>query len=99
MLNFHTHFLEAFQRVKETYVRGKRWIGYDGLLNMETFALMLMLLLIFLPVKCAIILTTLLAFLKTYIDVKNGHKNEMHDLICASLGIILGGIIVIAMII
>lgn len=99
MSNFHTLFIEAYKRVKDTYIRGKKWIGYDGLLNMETFALILMLLIVFLPIKCAIILSTILALFKTYIDVKNGHKNEAHDLICASLGIIFGGIIVMAIII
>ena len=88
MSKLYTHYTNALEKVKDSYSRGKKWIGYDGLLNMETFALILMILMAFLQIKCAIIITTLLVFFKTYVDVKNGHKNEKHDLICASIGII-----------
>lgn len=97
MSKLYTHYTNALEKVKESYSRGKKWIGYDGLLNMETFALILMILMVFLQIKCAIIITSLLALFKTYVDVKNGHKNEKHDLICSSLGIIFGGIIAIAL--
>lgn len=82
--------------LKEGYTRGKKWIGYDGLLNIESFALMLIILTIFLEYHWASIITMLVAGLKSFIDYKNGHKNEKHDLICAGLGIIIGFIIVIA---
>ena len=83
--------------VKEGYFRGKKWIGYDGLLNMESSALMLIILIIFLEYHWAIIVTSFVAGLKCFIDYKNGHENEKHDLICSAIGIVVGFMIVIAL--
>ena len=82
--------------LKDSYFRGLKWIGYDGLLNIESFALLIIVLIIFLEYHLAIIFASFVAGLKSFIDYKNGHKNEKHDLICAGLGIIIGFIIVIA---
>ena len=84
------------KNLKYGYLRGLKWIGYDGLLNMESFALLVIVLIIFLDYHWAIIVASLIAGLKSFIDYKNGHKNEKHDLICAGLGIVIGFIIVIA---
>jgi hypothetical protein len=84
--------------IKDGYSRGKKWIGYDGLLNMESSALLLMVFIIFLKFYWAIIAASLVTGFKCYVDHVNGHKNEKHDLICSAFGIIIGFIIVVAIV-
>lgn len=82
--------------LKEGYIRGKKWIGYDGLLNMETSALLNVIINIFLNAFWSLGITCFIVGAKCLIDKKNGHSNEKHDLICASIGIIIGFLIIIA---
>lgn len=81
------------QKINEIDVVGRKWIGYDGLLNMETFALVAILLMIFMPIFVSAAVTFLFALVKCYCDRKQGHANEKHDLICAGIGIIFGCIL------
>lgn len=76
------------QKINDLDALGRKWIGYDGLLNMETFALVAILFMIFMPIFVSAGVTFLLALVKCYCDRKQGHANEKHDLICAGIGII-----------
>ena len=81
------------QKINEIDATGRKWIGYDGLLNMETFALVAIIFMIFMPTFVSAAVTFLLAIAKCYCDKKRGHSNEKHDLICAGIGIIFGCIL------
>lgn len=84
------------QKLNELDATGRKWIGYDGLLNMETFALVAIFFMIFMPTAISAGVTFLLALAKCYCDKKKSHVNEKHDLICAGIGIIFGCIIGLA---
>ena len=84
------------QKINEIDATGRKWIGYDGLLNMETFALVAIFFMIFMPTVVSSGVTFLLALAKCYCDKKRGHANEKHDLICAGIGIIFGCILGLA---
>lgn len=84
------------QKINEIDATGRKWIGYDGLLNMETFALVAIFFMIFMPTFVSAGVTFLLAIAKCYCDKKRGHENEKHDLICAGIGIIFGCILGLA---
>ena len=84
------------QKINELDATGRKWIGYDGLLNMETFALVAIFFMIFMPTFVSASVTFLLALAKCYCDRKKGHANEKHDLICAGIGIIFGCILGLA---
>lgn len=84
------------QKINDLDATGRKWIGYDGLLNMETFALVAIFFMIFVPTVVSAGVTFLLALAKCYCDKKRGHANEKHDLICAGIGIIFGCIIGLA---
>lgn len=81
------------QKINELDATGRKWIGYDGLLNMETFALVAIFFMIFMPTFVSGGVAFLLAIAKCYCDKKRGHSNEKHDLICAGIGIIFGCIL------
>ena len=84
------------QKINEIDAIGRKWIGYDGLLNMETFALVAIFFMIFMPTFVSAGVTFLLALAKCYCDKKKGNANEKHDLICSGIGIIFGCIIGLA---
>lgn len=73
--------------------KGKKWIGNDGLLNMETAALITLLLLCFFPIWWSMFFTLIIMLVKSFLDMSKGHEKEYHDIICASIGIIIGAII------
>ena len=70
--------------------KGKKWIGTDGLLNMETSALFVLVLMFFFPVLWAMIFGFIVVLVKCMIDKSKGHEKEVHDLICATIGLIIG---------
>lgn len=84
-------------KINELDANGRKWIGYDGLLNMETFALITLFFMIFLKPFLSSLISLVIGLVKCYNDYKNGHKNEKHDLICIGIGIIFGCIIGIAL--
>lgn len=96
MYNFKEWIISLFGKLKETFLNGKKWIGYDGLLNLESSALMVIVFFVFFHYSLAVLFAVIVAGTKCYVDYKNGHQNEKHDLICSSIGIILGFILVIA---
>lgn len=83
-------FEKIFLVLKERFIEGYQWIGTNGLINMETSALlMIFFVLLFHPIWSAF-LTFIIMGIKCYYDAKHGSDHEKHDLICASIGIIVG---------
>lgn len=90
IINWLKSFLD---KVKYAYRLGVKWIGTDGLLNMETSALITIFLMIFFPVLWATILTFVGVMLKCILDKSRGHENEKHDFVCALIGVLVGAIL------
>lgn len=92
-----TNFLSGVKtfllKVKDKLIRGYNWLGIDGVVNMETSALLVMLFMIFFPVFWAAILTFLIVIGKCTLDKSRGRENEKHDFICCIVGILLGVIL------
>jgi hypothetical protein len=72
---------------------GWKWMGVDGLLNLETAALTTIILKMILPLNWAMIFAAIIGIAKSTLDKSNGHENETHDLICIFIGIVLGAVI------
>lgn len=85
-----------FVKLKDKTNRGYKWIGTDGIINMETSALLMMLFMLFFPVWASAVLTFVLVVGKCALDKSRGHENETHDFICAVIGILLGVIMATA---
>lgn len=92
-----TNFLDGvktfFSNVKNKLIKGYEWLGIDGIVNMETSALLVMLFMVFFPVFWSSILTFLIVIGKCTIDKSRGRENEKHDFICCIIGILLGVIL------
>lgn len=92
-----TNFLDGvktfFGNVKNKLVKGYEWIGIDGIVNMETSALLVMLFMVFFPVFWSSILAFLIVIGKCTFDKSRGRENEKHDFICCIIGILLGVIL------
>jgi len=85
------------QKINELDTNGRKWIGFDGLLNMETFALTTLFFMIFFKAYISAGISLLFSIVKCYTDYKKGSSNEKHDLICAGIGIVFGCIIGLAL--
>lgn len=66
------------------------WIGKDGLLCLETSAILILFFLGFLPMLWAFLATLLSGVIKSIIDKRDGSSCEKHDLLCNVIGCILG---------
>lgn len=88
--NFLNSIKSFFVKVKDTVTKGYEWLGTDGLLNMETSALLVMLFMLFFPVFWAALLTFIVVIGKCALDKSRGRENEKHDFICAIVGILVG---------
>ena len=91
-------FKRAFEAIKKNTLDGIKWAGVDGLLNMESAALAVLLFGVFLPPIWSAGITALLAAAKSFIDEKNGHSGEVHDIVCAGVVVICGFILLLALI-
>ena len=94
------NFSIFFDRVKNLYNKikikmnnGYKWLGTDGIINMETSALLAMLFMIFFPIFWSASFTFLIVIGKCALDKSRGVENEKHDLICAVVGILIGVIL------
>lgn len=88
--------VKAFSVVKEHTLKGYKWMGIDGLLNLETSALITIMLMLLLPPIWAGFITLVIMCAKCISDSLKGRENEEHDLICSIIGLVLGIIIGIA---
>lgn len=77
----------------QNHIDGYKWLGDDGLINMESSALLTIFFMIFFPIVWSVILTLIVVCAKCAFDKSRGHENEKHDLICACTGVIIGAIL------
>ncbi len=77
----------------QNHIDGYKWLGDDGLINMESSALLTIFFMIFFPIVWSVILALIVACAKCAFDKSRGHENEKHDLICACAGVIIGAIL------
>lgn len=89
-------FLKVCEYFKDSFERGYRWIGIDGLINMETSALLVMFFLLLFPAVWASLITFLIVLGKCVLDKREGSQKETHDFICSVVGIVVGLILGIA---
>lgn len=93
MNNILCKLINFFEFIKTRTQQGYKWIGVDGLLNMETSALLTILFALFIPKFYACLVTLFIMTLKSFFDKSKGRINEKHDLICSCIGIIVGFIL------
>lgn len=89
-------FNKIIDYFKESFERGYKWIGMDGLVNMETSALLVLFFLLLFPAIWASVITLVIVVGKCVLDEKRGSEKETHDFICSVIGIVIGLIIGIA---
>lgn len=85
------------QKIIEFDKQGRKWIGIDGLLNMETSALLTIFLMIFLKPLLSVIVSFILVFAKCCFDKSRGSSHEKHDLLCSAIGVVVGCLIAIGL--
>jgi hypothetical protein len=88
--NFRKFCANAFEGIKKNTKRGIEWTGSDGLINMETGALLVLFFRIIFPFPCCAVVSFLIMGIKCAFDSCKGHKNEKHDFICAFIGVLCG---------
>lgn len=86
---------KVINAIKAKMKEGYEWMGSDGIINMETSALLFLVLILFLPLMWAIIASFLIVAGKCAMDKKRGSSKEKHDLICCVIGIAFGVILAI----
>lgn len=91
--NFFSRVETIFAKAKEKLIRGYKWLGVDGIVNMESSALLVILFMVFFPVFWASIFTFLIVIGKCTFDKSRGRENEKHDFICCIIGILMGVIL------
>lgn len=72
-----------------------QWIRIDGLLHIETSALMVVAMSIVMPIWLAAVITMAVGILKEGYDKSHGGTPEMHDIWCDTIGMCLGVILAI----
>lgn len=82
-----------FERFKNTGKDGINWIGTDGIITMETSALLVIFLMIFFMPITSMLISFLIVTAKCLLDKKRGSNKERHDFICALVGVIAGVIL------
>ena len=88
--NFLNSIKSFFSGVKDKLIKGYNWLGTDGIINMETSALLMIAFMMFLPIFWSAILTFIIVVGKCALDKSRGRENEKHDLICSVIGILFG---------
>ena len=91
--NFLNGVKSFFSGVKDKLIKGYNWLGTDGIINMETSALLMLVFIVFFPIFWSAILTFIIVIGKCALDKSRGKENEKHDLICSIVGILFGVII------
>ena len=94
---FHNLSEKIKQIIIELDKKGRKWIGIDGLLNMETSVLLTIFFMIFLKPILSVIVSFILVFAKCFFDKTIGSINEKHDLLCAAIGVVFGCLLAIGL--
>lgn len=79
--------------IKDFFKKGYDWLGLDGILNLESAALITLILMVFFDSVFSMATTFILMAIKCVWDAQHGHLNEKHDLVCACLGVVMGAIL------
>ena len=87
-----------FKKIATNNTNGFRWVGLDGLANMESAALLVIFLMIFLQWYLAVPISFVAVMAKCLFDKSRGSQKERHDMICASIGVIIGFLLATAMV-
>lgn len=82
-----------FYSLKDKVCEGYRWLGNDGIINLESSALIVIILMLFFPIIWSAILTLIIMIGKCAFDKSKGKDGEKHDLICAIIGVLFGVIL------
>jgi len=85
--------VREFEKAKATNKLGREWVGKEGLICMETSALLTIFLMLFCPVIWATVISLVCVFGKSVIDKSRGSEYESHDLICSMVGVVFGAIL------
>lgn len=93
MNNIKEKLINFIEVIKLSTKQGYKWIGVDGLLNMETSALLTVLFTLFLPKFTACMVSLFIMLAKSIYDKSKGRQNEKHDVICSCVGIVVGFIL------
>lgn len=88
--NFMEKVFNFFINLKNKTEKGYKWLGSDGIINMETSVLLMIVFTLFFPILWSAFLTFIIVLGKCAFDKTKNRKNEKHDLICAIVGIIIG---------
>lgn len=88
--NFMGKISNFFALLKNKTEKGYKWLGTDGIINMETSALLMIVFTLFFPILWSAFLTFLIVLGKCALDKTKERNDEKHDLICAVIGIIIG---------
>ena len=83
-------FSNVFKKIVQKMYDGYDWLGTDGIINLESSALLMMVLMVFFPIFWSSIITFIIVIGKCTFDKSRGHEHEKHDFICAVIGILLG---------
>lgn len=78
------------KKIKNNLINGYKWLGNDGVINLETSALLTIILALFFSPFWAALITFFIVIGKCTLDKSRGHENELHDFICAIMGIAVG---------
>ena len=77
----------------KNYIDGYKWLGDDGIINLESSALLTIFFMILFPIVWSVILALIAICAKCAFDKSRGSEKEKHDLICACAGVIIGVIL------
>lgn len=94
---FHNLIEKIEKAIIEFDKKGRKWIGVDGVLNMETSALLTIFLMIFFKPLLSVIISFILVCAKCFFDKSRGSVNEKHDLLCAAIGVVFGCLLAIGL--
>lgn len=86
-------FNNMFERFKSTGKDGINWIGTDGIITMETSALLVIFLMIFFNPLTSMLISFFIVSAKCLLDKTRGSDKERHDFICALVGVVAGVIL------
>lgn len=90
---FLNNIKNLFYSVKNKLDEGYKWLGTDGVINMETSALLMIVFMLFFPIFWSAILTFIIVIGKCALDKSRGSEKEKHDFICSLIGILFGVIL------
>lgn len=93
MNKFSSFVKKSKEFLIKNHIDGYKWLGDDGIINLESSALLTIFFMILFPIAWSVILTLIVVCAKCAFDKSRGSEKEKHDLICACAGVIIGAIL------